>query len=190
LDYSLQFRSYYVVCVVFVVDGAPGGPSGKVDKGLALLSGKVVLSDLKKNKEEKNANLDKENEARLRAEAIAKEDMLMREQGRAENQPPAAPSAPPPLAPSAPPSEALPVAEPLKTDTGSSARPLSISVNSDKKFSVVATFDHDADADDELAFQVHDIIDVVDDTDEGWWFGRNTKTGKAGLFPVNYTRRL
>lgn len=165
-------------------------PSGKLDKGLALLSGKAVISDLKKSKEEKNAQIDKENDARLRAEAIAREDMQMREQGRGMNFPPPAPTAPP----AAP--VAVPVGEPVATlvtggtEAGSAERPLSISVNSSKKFSVVATFDHDADADDELAFQVHDIIDVIDDTDEGWWFGRNTKTGKAGLFPVNYTRRL
>jgi hypothetical protein len=66
-------------------------------------------------------------------------------------------------------------------------RPPSISANNSKKFFVVATYDNDATEDNELAFQVHDIIDVIDDTDKGWWLGRNTRTGKTGMFPVNYT---
>lgn len=76
-------------------------------------------------------------------------------------------------------------------DAGGAARPISVSSGGMKgKYKVVAVYDHDADADDELGFKVDDEIDVIDDSDDGWWFGRNGKTGKQGLFPVNYVKKV
>jgi len=73
----------------------------------------------------------------------------------------------------------------------STPRPISINaraVPSGKQ--VVALFDHEADAEDELSFQLNDRIDVMDDTDDGWWYGRNVKTSAMGLFPANYVKSM
>lgn len=202
-------------------------PSGALGKSVALLTGKAVLSDLKKDAEQKNERRDQENAKQELREKLAKDEMQAR--GHTDDGPgnpfgdvpavapaPAAAAAipgvantPPPLpiatVPSAPPVPAsitpatVPIASPVdnsavvssKTEGGgNSGRPLSISLDSEAKFKVVGIYDHDGDADDELTFKIHDIIEVVDDTDEGWWFGRNLSTGKLGLFPVNYTQRM
>lgn len=92
----------------------------------------------------------------------------------------------------------LPIATPIVTNnldstittTTTSSRPLSITLDGTMKFKVIALYDHESDAEDELSFQIHDIIEVIDDTDEGWWFGKNIKSNRVGLFPANYTKRL
>ena len=183
-------------------------PTGSINTTLALLSGKAVLSDLQKNKEEKNAVLDKQNADRLRAEAIALEEAKLKANSNYaggknnvvtgnpfddEPVPPVPPSAPP--APHVPYQEALPVAVPVNQhanipDATTSNRPLSVSLNSTVRYKVIALYDLEATESDELSFAVDDIIEILDDTDEGWWFGRNMKTAKTGLFPINYTRKL
>lgn len=79
--------------------------------------------------------------------------------------PPPPPSAPPMAPPSVPPPPPLPVPGP-------------------KKHLVIGLFDHEPDADDELPFIKGDVIEVLDDSDEGWWTG--LCKGKEGLFPSNY----
>jgi hypothetical protein len=53
---------------------------------------------------------------------------------------------------------------------------------------VVALFDHEIETDDELPFSKGEKILVLDSSDEGWWKGKNTNTGKVGIFPVNYVK--
>ncbi len=53
-----------------------------------------------------------------------------------------------------------------------------------KKVQVKALYDHVAEADDELTFNVGQLIEVVATSDDGWWKGKCN--GKEGLFPVNY----
>lgn len=58
------------------------------------------------------------------------------------------------------------------------------SAPADKKVTVVALYDHEAEADDELNFKTGDVVEVLETSDDGWWKGRCH--GKVGLFPVNY----
>lgn len=53
-----------------------------------------------------------------------------------------------------------------------------------KKVTVVALYDLEAEADDELSFKAGDIVEVLESGDDGWWKGRCN--GQVGLFPVNY----
>ena len=164
--------------------GVQIGEPAPVNVGLvSLITGKATLGDEQKLRDQKNAAKDKENEDRLRAIQIAKEEEKLRSGDV--------------TAPPIPAASDLPVATLVSGDgkdntqasTGSN-RPVSISLTSETKFRVVALYDHDADAEDELSFKVDDSIDVLDDTDEGWWYGRNCRTSKGGLFPANYTRKV
>lgn len=77
------------------------------------------------------------------------------------------------------------------------------------KFRVMALYDHDvvfpiyiqlielivfitlqAEEDDELSFKINDMIEILDDSDPGWWFGKHQSSGKSGLLPMNYVQRL
>jgi hypothetical protein len=49
---------------------------------------------------------------------------------------------------------------------------------------VIAIHDHDAEADDELAFKAGDRVEVLETGDSGWWSGR--AHGKMGVFAVDY----
>ncbi|CEP07001.1 hypothetical protein [Parasitella parasitica] len=53
-----------------------------------------------------------------------------------------------------------------------------------------ATYDFGGDNEDELSFCTGDLIQVVEEVDEGWWLGEVTDangTVRRGIFPVNYT---
>jgi len=58
-----------------------------------------------------------------------------------------------------------------------------------KKKLVVALFDHEAEEVDELGFVVGDKIEVLDDSDAGWWEGLSLTSGKKGIFPSNYVEK-
>jgi hypothetical protein len=53
---------------------------------------------------------------------------------------------------------------------------------------VKALFDHEGEDEDELNFAIGDVIEVIDQSDEGWWRGRFN--GAEGLFPANYVEKL
>lgn len=60
---------------------------------------------------------------------------------------------------------------------------------------VLATHLYNAEDEDELSFEAGEIINIIqseepDDQDEGWLMGISTKTGKKGLFPENFTRKI
>ena len=60
---------------------------------------------------------------------------------------------------------------------------------------VLATHTYKAEDEDELAFEAGEIINIIecedpDDQDEGWLMGVSTTTGKKGLFPENFTRKI
>ena len=42
---------------------------------------------------------------------------------------------------------------------------------------------------DELPFKTGERIEVLDDSDAGWWEGRSAATGQRGIFPANYVER-
>lgn len=79
-----------------------------------------------------------------------------------------------------------PTPEPAKTPA-----PAPAAATSGKKvlFTVVAMYDYDAEEDNELSFKEHDIIDVHDDDESGWWAGTIQGTDKSGLFPDNFVEK-
>ena len=54
---------------------------------------------------------------------------------------------------------------------------------------IKAIFGYDAEDEGELSFQPNDIIENIEDVDDdnGWWSGKNRRTGQVGFFPINYT---
>ncbi|KAI8376926.1 hypothetical protein BD560DRAFT_391149 [Blakeslea trispora] len=56
-----------------------------------------------------------------------------------------------------------------------------------------AAYEFDGDNTDELSFRVGDIIQVVEEVDEGWWLGEVVEPNgsvRRGIFPVNYTEAV
>ncbi|SAM07262.1 hypothetical protein [Absidia glauca] len=55
-----------------------------------------------------------------------------------------------------------------------------------------AIFDFEAQAADELSFDIGDLITVVEPVDEGWWMGEMDQDGikHRGIFPVDYTEEV
>ncbi|KAF1798154.1 hypothetical protein FB192DRAFT_1289532 [Mucor lusitanicus] len=53
-----------------------------------------------------------------------------------------------------------------------------------------AIYDFGGDNADELSFRTGDLIQVIEEVDEGWWLGESTDANgfaRRGIFPVNYT---
>lgn len=57
-------------------------------------------------------------------------------------------------------------------------------VVNDKKSMARVTFDYDAENSDELTLKEGDMVEVLDQEEEGWWKGE--LYGKVGLFPSNF----
>ena len=51
-----------------------------------------------------------------------------------------------------------------------------------------ALYDYQAAGDDEVTFDPGDVIEDIDEIDEGWWMG--SVNGKRGLFPSNYAQKI
>nr|2KRN_A Chain A, CD2-associated protein [Mus musculus] len=49
-------------------------------------------------------------------------------------------------------------------------------------------FDYSPQNEDELELIVGDVIDVIEEVEEGWWSG--TLNNKLGLFPSNFVKEL
>ena len=47
-------------------------------------------------------------------------------------------------------------------------------------------FGHDAESDDELSLKEGELVEVLDQEDDGWWKG--LLNGKVGLFPTNFVK--
>ncbi|XP_065650078.1 SH3 domain-containing kinase-binding protein 1 isoform X1 [Hydra vulgaris] len=56
-------------------------------------------------------------------------------------------------------------------------------ITSSTKKAIVG-FRYEPEQDDELALEVGEIVEVLDDSDEGWWKGK--LNGKVGMFPSNF----
>ena len=52
----------------------------------------------------------------------------------------------------------------------------------------VCPFSLSSDGEDEISFDPDDIIEDIDEVDEGWWMG--TCHGQRGLFPANYVELI
>jgi hypothetical protein len=63
---------------------------------------------------------------------------------------------------------------------------LSVSSVTNKRLSVRALYDHEAEEEDELNFKAGDAVEVVEKLEGGWW--RGSCRGKEGLFPSNYVQ--
>nr|CAG4709859.1 unnamed protein product [Naegleria fowleri] len=50
-----------------------------------------------------------------------------------------------------------------------------------------ALYDYDAQESNELSFKTGDVIEVLEESEGGWFMGRNLSTNKVGLFPSNFT---
>uniref|UniRef100_A0AAF5DPD8 SH3 domain-containing protein n=2 Tax=Strongyloides stercoralis TaxID=6248 RepID=A0AAF5DPD8_STRER len=59
-------------------------------------------------------------------------------------------------------------------------------VSSDNGINAVALFEYEKQAEDEIGFEVDDIITNIEKVDVGWW--RGTCKGETGLFPANYVK--
>ncbi|XP_057678481.1 CD2-associated protein isoform X1 [Corythoichthys intestinalis] len=57
-----------------------------------------------------------------------------------------------------------------------------------KKRQVKVFFEYQPQNEDELELKVGDIVDVVDEVEEGWWSG--IINGKSGLFPSNFVKEV
>jgi len=62
-------------------------------------------------------------------------------------------------------------------------------------YKVKATYKYQAEDMDELAFEVGEIIDVIEyedpeEQEEGWLMGVKDSTGQKGLFPANFTKPI
>jgi len=62
-------------------------------------------------------------------------------------------------------------------------------------YKVKATYKYQAEDMDELAFEVGEIIQVVEyddpeEQEEGWLMGLKESTGQKGLFPANFTKPI
>ena len=52
----------------------------------------------------------------------------------------------------------------------------------------VASYDYDAADENELSFREGDVIELISQAPDGWWYG--SLSGKQGLFPSNYVKLL
>ncbi|NWV02445.1 CD2AP protein, partial [Ptilonorhynchus violaceus] len=57
-----------------------------------------------------------------------------------------------------------------------------------KKRQCKVLFEYIPQNEDELELKLGDVIDIIDEVEEGWWSG--TLNGKAGLFPSNFVKEL
>ncbi|XP_018558923.1 CD2-associated protein isoform X2 [Lates calcarifer] len=57
-----------------------------------------------------------------------------------------------------------------------------------KKRQCKALFDYQPQNEDELELKIGDIVDIIEEVEEGWWSGNSN--GKSGLFPSNFVKEL
>ncbi|KHJ96015.1 SH3 domain protein [Oesophagostomum dentatum] len=53
---------------------------------------------------------------------------------------------------------------------------------------VITTFAYTAAQDDELSLELGDIIEVLEEVEDGWSRGRQLRTGIVGMFPTNFVK--
>ena len=68
---------------------------------------------------------------------------------------------------------------PLPKASGSNSR-------SSGQTTVKALYDYEPSKPDELALRELDVVEILNIIDDGWANGKNTRTGKTGMFPRNY----
>ena len=68
-----------------------------------------------------------------------------------------------------------------------SAKPTVASSGPKKKLARV-TFEYTPEQQDEIALSVGDVVEVLEEEDEGWWRGR--LDGKEGMFPSNFVEMI
>ena len=73
--------------------------------------------------------------------------------------------------------------------TSSVSRTQNITLRDTVNKTVKAKYDFMSHEANELPMQVGDVITVIEEVDNNWWRGRNTRTGAEGLFPVPYVEK-
>lgn len=53
---------------------------------------------------------------------------------------------------------------------------------------VITTFAYSAAQDDELSLELGDIIEVLEEVEDGWSRGRQLRTNIIGMFPTNFVK--
>ncbi|VDN27792.1 unnamed protein product [Cylicostephanus goldi] len=53
---------------------------------------------------------------------------------------------------------------------------------------VITTFAYTAAQDDELTLELGDVIEVLEEVEDGWSRGRQLRTGLVGMFPTNFVK--
>ncbi|CAO3664153.1 unnamed protein product [Rhizopus stolonifer] len=66
----------------------------------------------------------------------------------------------------------------------------SVLPNGNKGVSAVVLFAYDASEANEMSLEEGEVINEIDQVDEGWWFGISENGKKEGLFPANYVEVL
>lgn len=74
----------------------------------------------------------------------------------------------------------------IKSDENKAPPPTAAAAESKKQAKV--TFQYEPEQDDELALEVGEIVEVLEDDDEGWWKG--SLNGKIGMFPSNFVEKI
>lgn len=80
-----------------------------------------------------------------------------------------------------------------KAMTSSEQTPNSNSETSTSTFSkdtARALYDYSPESEEEIEILCDDILEIHERREDGWWSGKNIRTGKIGLFPQNYVEEI
>lgn len=163
-----------------------------LEKGLDIASGKALPSEYMKSKDAIEAEDAAKAAEEERMRRVVQEEERAREQARnvvAQQQHSVARDTTSPAGKSSNVKLSIPTAKVVAPPVPAAAvvaqpPPPPPGSTKSKRLFVTAIFDHEAEEDDELAFNVGDVVEVLDSSDEGWWKG--TVAGRVGIFPVNY----
>ncbi|KAI1787010.1 hypothetical protein LXA43DRAFT_1085152 [Ganoderma leucocontextum] len=97
--------------------------------------------------------------------------------------PPPPPPPPPPAVPVAPPAPPAPQPEP---EPEPEPAPVAAAAHAGQGICAVIQYSYDAQEDNEMDLIEGELIEQIEELDEGWWSGVGAHGTKQGLFPANY----